>query len=245
MLQINIQHPMLTSAGKRILEVNIEIEEGELLCLFGKSGAGKTTILRMVAGLTTPVKGRIVYNDIVWFDSEKRINICPQRRNIGFMFQDYALFPNMCVEENIRFAQKKLNKNDVDLLLAYFDLTTLRKQYPHQLSGGQKQRVALARALAAKPSLLLLDEPLSALDSDMRLSLQNEIKKAHHLLNAVTLLVSHDVGEVCNLATSVVNVDNGLANRKYTPMEIFRNEMITRKECLLQEISLLSEVLGS
>lgn len=245
MLHIDIQHPMLTTAGKRMLEVSVEIGERELLCLFGQSGAGKTTILRIVAGLTTPAKGRIVYKDTVWFDSDKRINLRPQDRNIGYVFQDYALFPNMRVEENIRFAQKSLNETDVDQLLTYFDLTTLRNQFPHQLSGGQKQRVALARALAAKPALLLLDEPLSALDTEMRLSLQDEIKKAHHLLNAVTLLVSHDVGEVCNLATSVINIHNGQTSKKYTPMEIFRNEMLTRKDCLLQEMSLLSELLVS
>jgi len=243
MLQIDIKFPMLTASGKRTLEVCTEIGEHELLCLFGKSGAGKTTLLRILAGLITPEKGKIVYKDTVWFDSDKRKNLRPQDRNVGYVFQDYALFPHMRVEENIRFAQKTFDEIAIDQLLVYFDLTNLRRQLPHQLSGGQKQRVALARALAAKPAILLLDEPLSALDNEMRLALQDEIKKAHHLLNAITLLVSHDVGEVCNLANSVINIRDGQTSKKYTPLEIFRDEMLVRKDRLLQEISFLSEVL--
>lgn len=221
MLEINIEKSMLTSEGKANLKINTEISSNELLCLFGHSGAGKTTLLRILAGLLKPEKGRIVLGDEVWFDSDKKINLTPQQRNVGFMFQDYALFPNMSVRKNIEFAQKVKNKEDVDNLLSHFGLEALHKQYPAKLSGGQRQRVALARALAAKPNLLLLDEPLSALDYEMRLNLQDEILKAHELLNSVTLLVSHDKDEVHKLATSVILLRNGAVTAQGKPADVF------------------------
>ena len=221
MLHINIQHAMLTSEGTKTLEVNTEIETQELLCLFGHSGAGKTTLLRILAGLTKPDKGRIVFDDTVWFDSDKKINLPPQKRNVGFMFQDYALFPNMSVERNISFAQKEKDMHEVEKLISLFDLQSLKKQKPDKLSGGQKQRVALARALAAKPTLLMLDEPLSALDWDMRTELQDEIIKAHLLLNTVTLLVSHDIQEVHKVASSVIMLKNGEVIKRGVPAEVF------------------------
>jgi len=221
MLKIDIQRAMLTSEGKTNLEVSTEIQNNELLCLFGHSGAGKTTLLRILAGLTKPDKGRIVFNDTVWFDSEKKINIPPQQRNVGYMFQDYALFPNMTVEKNISFAQKEKNKDDVDKIMDLFDLETLKNQHPAKLSGGQKQRVALARALAAKPNVLLLDEPLSALDFDMRLALQHEIRKAHNLLNTLTVMVSHDLQEVFHLASSVIMLKNGTVINEGKPADVF------------------------
>lgn len=221
-LSISIQHSMLTSEGKTNLEVCTEIHGNELLCLFGHSGAGKTTLLRILTGLTKPDKGRIVFNNTVWFDSEKKINIPPQDRNVGYMFQDYALFPNMTVEKNISFAQKIKNKDEVDKLMVLFGIEALKHQHPGKLSGGQKQRVALARALAAKPSVLMLDEPLSALDWDMRASLQSEIRKAHELLNSVTLLVSHDIPEVFQLASSVMVLKNGTVVKSGKPEEVFK-----------------------
>src|ERR1035437_187235 len=230
-LSISITKSMLTSEGKTNLEICAEIKGKELLCLFGHSGAGKTTLLRILAGLTKPDKGRIVFNDTVWFDSEKKINIPPQQRNVGYMFQDYALFPNMTVEKNISFAQKEKNKDDVDKIMDLFDLQILKNQHPAKLSGGQKQRVALARALAAKPNVLLLDEPLSALDFEMRLSLQHEIKKAHDLLNTVTLMVSHDLQEVFHLATSVIMLKNGTVINEGKPADVFN---LKSSECKLK-----------
>lgn len=242
MLKIDIERPMLTSEGKKTLQVCSEIEDRELLCLFGHSGSGKTTLLRMLAGLTTPSKGRIVYNDTVWFDSDKKINLSPQLRNVGYMFQDYALFPNMSVEGNICFAQKKKDTEAIEELLELFDLSALRKQKPTQLSGGQRQRVALARALAAKPNLLLLDEPLSALDFEMRTALQHEIRKAHLLLNTITILVSHDVNEVCTLASSVMTIKNGKVLAQGRPKEIFSDGSFQNYAQFLGEISALSEL---
>jgi molybdate transport system ATP-binding protein len=220
-LSISIQHAMHTSDGKKMLEVNTQIMPHELLCLFGHSGAGKTTILRILAGLTKPDKGRIVFGDTVWFDSEKKINLPPQQRNVGFMFQDYALFPNMSIEKNIRFAQKEKDEAEVEKLLLLFDLAELRHRKPGQLSGGQKQRVALARALAAKPSVLMLDEPLSALDCEMRAALQHEIRKAHQLLKTITLMVSHDKHEIIKLSTSVMVLRNGTVEKCGKAEDIF------------------------
>ena len=221
MLKIDIEREMLTSEGKNLLKVDLEIAENELLCLFGHSGAGKTTLLRILAGLFNPDRGFISFNGQVWYDSAKKINLSPQQRNVGYMFQDYALFPNMTVCKNIEFAQRTRNAEEVDTLLSHFGLEALQKQYPAKLSGGQKQRVALARALAAKPNLLLLDEPLSALDYEMRLNLQEEILKAHELLNSVTLLVSHDKDEVRKLATSVILLRNGAITAQGKPEEVF------------------------
>ena len=223
-LFIFIQHAMHTSEGKKMLEVDTEIMPRELLCIFGHSGAGKTTILRILAGLTKPDKGRIVFDGTVWFDSEKKINLPPQQRNVGYMFQDYALFPNMSIEKNIRFAQKVKDEVEVEKLLVLFDLHSLRSRKPGQLSGGQKQRVALARALAAKPSLLMLDEPLSALDYEMRTALQDEIRKTHDLLQTITLMVSHDIPEVVQLASSVMVLRNGTVVKEGKPEEVFGND---------------------
>ncbi|HQK41040.1 MAG TPA: ATP-binding cassette domain-containing protein, partial [Flavobacterium alvei] len=174
-IAIDIEKKMFTVNGEINLAIQTSIKMGELVALFGSSGAGKTTLLRILAGLVTPDKGIIKFGETVWFDSGNRINIPPQNRNISLMFQDYALFPNMTVEGNIQFAQSEKDDQAVDELLSVFGLNEFRKHKTNGLSGGQKQRVALARALARKPQLLLLDEPLSALDATMRASLQDEI----------------------------------------------------------------------
>lgn len=209
MLKITIKHAMVSAMGPSMLEIDTEVSPQELLCLYGPSGAGKTTLLRIVAGLIKPDFGTITYGNQVWFDSQASLYLKPQERNVGFMFQDYALFPNMSVEGNIQFAQKKKDADAVDELIDLFDLRALMDRKPHQLSGGQKQRVALARALASKPALLMLDEPLSALDPEMRTSLREEIRKTHQRLNAITMMVSHDLPEVQSLASRVMQLENG------------------------------------
>ena len=228
-IKINIEKAMHTSNGEVMLHIEAEIKQGELATFFGVSGTGKTTLLRMIAGLTKPDKGEIVYGDEIWFSSDKKIDIPPQSRNIGFVFQDYALFPNMSVEENLEYGQKMPNKEFTQNLLETFALTELSKRKVPQLSGGQKQRVALARALARKPSILLLDEPLSALDSGLRASLQDEIIKAHALFNATTLLVSHDLAEVFRLATKVYCIENGKITNSGSPEDVFMDKHISGK----------------
>ncbi|MGM5629464.1 ABC transporter ATP-binding protein [Apibacter raozihei] len=215
MIKIDVEHSILTAEGKKTLKVNEHFRENELICISGASGAGKTTLLRMIAGLVTPDRGMIEIGGQKVFDSVKKINISPQKRNVGFMFQDYALFPNMNVEKNIRFAQSgEKDPEWIHRLITTFGLENLRKQKVTQLSGGQKQRVALARALASKSRILLLDEPLSAVDNKIRRELQDEIVKAHQLLQSTTLLVSHDEDEINKMASSILYIEQGNSHLK-------------------------------
>jgi len=209
---------MLTVSGKRNLEIDVLIPPQELVAVFGKSGTGKTTLLRMIAGLTAPDKGVIKIGNRTVFDSYQKINLKPQQRNIGFMFQDYALFPNMTVEENIRFAQAE--KAFANELISTFELDALRRRKPDKLSGGQRQRVALARALALKPAILLLDEPLSALDEELRFSLQKEITKAHAIFRSTTLMVSHDIDEIQTMASKILFIEKKKVEQIFEPEEI-------------------------
>lgn len=208
MIYIDIEYRILTSEGSRILSAQTELPENQLICISGPSGIGKTTLLRMIAGLTKPDRGIIQVGDRIFYDSLNNINLSPQKRNIGFMFQDYALFPNMTVEENISFAQNKVkDKAWVDTLIKSYGLDALRNQKPDKLSGGQKQRTALARTLAKKADLLLLDEPLSSVDSTMRIKLQNEILKTQAVFGSTTLVVSHDQDEVNKMAQCVLYME--------------------------------------
>ncbi len=241
LIVIDVEKLIHTAQGDLNLVVKTEIKKGELLALFGESGAGKTTLLRILAGLIAPDKGFVKFGETVWFDSAKKINVSPQKRNISFMFQDYALFQNMTVEQNIRFAQTEKNDSEVRDLLFAFGLEELKKRRPNSLSGGQKQRVALARALARKPELLLLDEPLSALDAEMRNQLQNEISKAHQLTGVTTILVSHDLNEVFRLATQVICIEQGLITRVGIPEEVFSDTSISGKVQITGQIARIEQ----
>jgi molybdate transport system ATP-binding protein len=236
-IHIDIEKTMLTANGKVNLAINTTIPMGELVALFGPSGAGKTTFLRILAGLEKPDKGMVKFGQNVWFDSAKGINIVPQNRNIGLMFQDYALFPNMTVEQNILYALSVNNSKMISELLDVFGLTEFRKRKPNGLSGGQKQRVALARALARAPNLLLLDEPLSALDAEMRTFLQNHISAMHQLSGTTIIMVSHDLNEVFRLATHVLCIENGVINRKGKPEDVFSDNSISGKVQITGQIA--------
>src|ERR1039457_6147825 len=218
-----------TIEGKIKLDVSLKIPEHGFVTLFGKSGVGKTTILRMISGLTKPDSGYIKVGNENWFDSSNSVNVKTQERNIGFVFQDYALFPNMTVEEHLFYAQKQREVNHVNELLNIFNLEGLKKRKPDTLSGGQKQRVAVARALARKPRILLLDEPLSALDGETRQILQQEIITAHKSFFATTILVSHDIDEISRLTDKVYVIDNGKIINSGKPEIIFDNNE-TEKE---------------
>ncbi len=234
---IDVEKRMHTADGPMNLKVQTSIQSGELVALFGQSGAGKTTLLRILAGLINPDQGIVKFGNTVWFDSEKQINVVPQLRNISLMFQDFALFPNMTVEQNIRFAQPAKNEASVNELLGIFGLTEFSSRKPGSLSGGQKQRVALARALARKPQLLLLDEPLSALDAEMRNTLQDEIAKAHQLLGVTTLMVSHDLNEVFRLSTQVICLEKGFVTKTGTPEDVFLDNSISGKVQITGQIA--------
>lgn len=237
MIKINIKKTLHTADGEIVLEVNKEINNGDFLTLFGKSGSGKTTLLRIIAGLDTPSSGQIIVDDEVWFDSAKNINLPPQRRNVGFVFQDYALFPNMSVRQNLEFALKNRNKSKkVDEILEIMEITNLSSMMPHNLSGGQKQRVAVARALMSNPKMLLLDEPLSALDHVMRAKLQDELLAVHKKFNITSVLVSHDIGEVFKLSNRVFKISLGEITSDGTPTQVFANQNLSSKFKLTAEV---------
>jgi molybdate transport system ATP-binding protein len=229
LIRIDIQKALLSSEGTMTLDVTTDIHAGTLSVLFGPSGAGKTTLLRILAGLTKPDAGRIQFGDTVWFDSARKIDIPPQQRRIGLMFQDYALFPNMTVEQNIQFAQDEIDRSFTQRLLEIFELMEFAERKPMLLSGGQKQRVALARAIARKPQLLLLDEPLSALDTAMRVMLQDEITKAHTMFGMTTIMVSHDLNEVFRLAHHVVCIEHGTVTAIGEPQNVFTDTSVSGK----------------
>lgn len=186
------------------LDVSFQVEDN-ILGLMGASGSGKSMTLKCIAGIETPDQGRIVLNGRVLFDSEKKINVPIQKRNVGYMFQSYALFPNMNVYENISVGLRARKVKDVDIVvqkvMQQFRIFELASRYPKQLSGGQRQRVALARLMAYEPDVLLLDEPFSALDEDLKEDLLQKLKSELQISKSV-IFVSHDkeeVNELCDL----------------------------------------------
>ena len=213
--------------GKMQLDVEFTIQEGGLVTLYGPSGAGKTTVLRMLCGLSNPDEGRISVRGQPWLDSAKKINLKPQHRDIGIVFQDYALFPNLTVKENLRYALKK-DQPDVIVneLLEMMELTNLHDKKPELLSGGQRQRVALARAIVRNPRILLLDEPMSALDTTLRLKIQDYILRVHEQFKLTTILVSHDIMEVIRLSNRVLLMDHGKIIGDGGPTEILPIEAL-------------------
>lgn len=203
MIEIDIQKELHGSNGIMNLDINLNINKGDFIALTGLSGSGKTTLLRIIAGLET-AKGKIKVQDEIWLD--KKFELAVQKRKIGFVFQDYALFPNLSVEDNLLYVKK--DKALATYLLEITNLTELRNRLPNTLSGGQKQRVSLCRAMMNKPDILLLDEPLSALDPSMRTKLQNEILTLHKEFNTTTIMVSHDPSEIYRLASRVIVLEN-------------------------------------
>ena len=208
--------------------LSVTFSSGEFVCLLGPSGCGKTTTLRMIAGLESPDNGEIHYGNQTFFSSKNGDYLKTEKRNLGLMFQSYALWPHMTVFQNIVFGlvmQKKSVKEKEDRykeLEKLFHLEGLRNRYPSELSGGQQQRVALARMLAVKPSLLLLDEPLSNLDSNLRLEMRAELKRLHQALGSTIIFVTHDQMEAMTLATSIAVMNNGIIEQLAKPMDIYR-----------------------
>lgn len=209
MLHANFRYPLLFAEGAATLTVHFELPEYSFTALCGPSGAGKTTVLRTLAGLVTPESGQISLNDQMWLDTEQRINYPPQQRSIGFVFQDYALFPNMTVRENLLFAARQRNDPFADELLSRLRLTAFAARKPQTLSGGQRQRVALARALVRRPTLLLLDEPLAALDARTAQQLREDLAQLHRELGTTTLLVSHNADDIRHLADRILFLEQG------------------------------------
>ncbi len=204
-----------------VRDFNLEIEKGEFISFLGPSGCGKTTTLRMVAGFETPTEGSIR------IDGRDVVTLKPNQRNIGMVFQAYALFPNMTVAQNVGFGMKIAGaaRSDIEArvkeMLAIIKLPDLGARFPFQLSGGQQQRVALARALAVKPKVLLLDEPLSALDAKIRISLREEIRAIQKELGITTIYVTHDQEEALSMSDRIVVMNNGVAEQIGNPFEIY------------------------
>ncbi|MDK4701153.1 ABC transporter ATP-binding protein [Rhizobium sp. CNPSo 4062] len=202
-------------------DFNMKIEKGEFVSFLGPSGCGKTTVLRMIAGFETPTAGTLSIN------GKDQRALKPNQRNIGMVFQAYALFPNMTVHDNVAFGLKVagMAKPDIDKrvkeMLALIKLDHLAGRYPYQMSGGQQQRVALARAIAVKPQVLLLDEPLSALDAKIRISLREEIRAIQQQLGITTVFVTHDQEEALSISDRIVVMNAGRADQIGTPFEIY------------------------
>lgn len=235
MIEILIEKRLYGSDGEFDLNLHLEIPLAKFVCIFGKSGAGKSTILRMLSGLCSPDRGKIIIGDKVFFDSARNINVPTQERKIGFVFQDYALFPHLNVYKNIIFAHKG-DKNRVDEVISLMELESFCDKKISTLSGGQMQRVALARALVSSPEVLLLDEPLSAIDRQMRYKLQEELKNLSNHFNISSFLVSHDLGEVFRLSDYVAELKDGKITKFGTPQEVFLNQNLSAKMQMSGEI---------
>lgn len=206
--------------GDFTLDVSFNCED-QVTSLLGASGSGKSMTLKCIAGIETPDEGRIVLNGRELFDSGKKINLIPQERKVGYMFQDYALFPNMTVRQNIEIACE--SKSESISYIDRFQLSDIADLYPSQLSGGQKQRTAMARMLAAKPDMLMLDEPFAALDSHLKWQIENEVKKILREEKKPALFVSHDRDEVYRLSEHAGIIVNGKMKGVSDTRELFRN----------------------
>ncbi|QEM06858.1 ATP-binding cassette domain-containing protein [Mucilaginibacter rubeus] len=194
MISVDIEIKLKAYHGGQLLKVKRQFVSGSVTKIWGPSGSGKTTLLKMIAGLSSPRKGKIIADEITWFDHEQPINLSPQKRHIGFVFQNYALFPNMTVQQHLEYASN--DTGWIKRLLQLGQLGNFTTHKPDHLSGGQQQRLAILRALATKPKLLLMDEPFSALDSKMKTLLMEELKPLIKQLGATTIIVSHNLQEL-------------------------------------------------
>ncbi|MGC8659562.1 MAG: sulfate/molybdate ABC transporter ATP-binding protein [Desulfomonilaceae bacterium] len=237
MIQLIVKRELIGQNGNFCLEVAATIQENEVVALTGPSGAGKTTLLRMIAGLEQPEEGQIIVDGDVWFEKKSGISLSPQSRSIGFVFQDYALFPTMTVRRNLEYAAGKRKDPRVDELLTMVELENLQHRYPATLSGGQQQRVALARALVRHPKILLLDEPLSALDQAMRRKLQDEILRLRREFGLTVIFVSHDQNEIFRLASRVIYIEDGKIFSQGNPKEVFSSQLISLEDLESVEIT--------
>ncbi|MEG1804842.1 MAG: ABC transporter ATP-binding protein [Clostridia bacterium] len=207
--------------------LNLVINDRDFVTLLGPSGCGKTTTLRMIAGLESPTEGEILIDGKVVFSSEKGINITPDKRDVGFLFQNYALWPHMTVNQNIAFGLENLKWKKEDIIARTKELLEMLKisefghRYPSELSGGQQQRVAIARTLATRPKILFMDEPLSNLDAKLRTEMRTELKRLHKDTDSTFVYVTHDQLEAMTLSTRVCLMKNGLLQQYAPPLEVY------------------------
>ena len=228
MASISLEHIRKTyEDGVTVIpDLNLEIRDREFLILVGPSGCGKTTLLRMIAGLETPDSGEIWFENRCVFSSEKKINIPPEKRGLGFVFQDFALWPHMTVFENVAFGLRAAGKTDkldekVKNALHAVQLDDFAQRYPHQLSGGQQQRVAFARAIVIEPACILFDEPLSALDALLREEMRSELRTLITKLGITGVFVTHDQIEAMSMSDAIAVCHAGKIEQYDTPEKIY------------------------
>ncbi len=244
-MYLHIKQLSKSYASRRVVsDIDLEMEEGEILSLLGPSGCGKTTILRMIAGLVTPDGGWIQVGDRVFYDGKQEVPV--EERRLGMVFQDYALWPHMTVARNIafsmrlrRFPSREIAKR-VQELLELVNLPGFGERYPHQLSGGQQQRVALARALATQPRLLLLDEPLSSLDTALRESMRAELVQIFRRLKITAINVTHDQAEAMSMSDRIMVLRDGKVQQIGTPAELYLTPVNTFVASFMGPANLLS-----
>ena len=231
---MNLSVDIHKDLGTFKLDVSFETDSGQITGLLGASGCGKSMTLRCIAGIEKPDRGRIVLDDRVLFDSEQHIDLPPQKRRVGYLFQNYALFPNMTVAQNIAVGvrDKKVRQETVERLVRTLYLDGQEKKYPRQLSGGQQQRVALARILASAPEVLLLDEPFSALDSYLKWQVELELSDLLSAFSGPVIFVTHNRDEVQRLCQQVCVLDQGRSQSILPVKELFEAPR-TLSACLL------------
>ncbi len=223
-MNVQLQKQLRGSTDPIHLNISFDIQPGEIVAIMGPSGAGKTSILKMIAGLLLPDQGQISVGGQTWFSSQPRTNLRTQQRSIGYVFQDYALFPNMSVQENLKYAlPSDQPPSTIDEILELIRIQNLVDQKPTALSGGQQQRVALARALLRRPKVLLLDEPFAALDEEMRSKLQQDLIILHRRYQTITVLVSHNPSEVARLADRAFLIQDGKVVQQGHPSTVLTN----------------------
>ena len=218
-IDFSYQHtPVLT-------DFTLSIENGQITCLLGSSGSGKTTILRLIAGLEIPENGHVLINEKV-VSSGKSLEVPPHKRNVGFVFQDLALWPHMTVYKNVAFGLEQNRKKDKEKqvmeILEFFQLSDQKDKFPHQLSGGQKQLVAIARSMVMQPHILLMDEPLANLDVKLKFRILNYIKEIRNRFGTAIVYVTHDHKEAFSIADEIIVLQNGKIEIKGSVEEVIR-----------------------
>ena len=210
---------------KTVNNISFEMKKGEIVCLLGPSGCGKTSTLRLIAGLETPSSGSIYIGEKCV--SDNKVFVEPHKRDIGFLFQDFALFPHLTAQENIAWGLNRVEKSrkkiKLEELLKQTSLNEHKDKYPHELSGGEQQRVSLARALAPEPNLILLDEPFSSLDTNLRQAIRDETIQILKESNTTTMVVTHDPEEAMHIADKIIVMNKGEIQQEGTPHEIYNN----------------------
>jgi len=240
---------ILVNLKKKLKDFSLDIEwhiGNEIAVLFGFSGAGKSMTLQMMAGLFMPDEGHVRIGSVTVFDSSKRINISPQKRKVGYVFQDLALFPHMTVLDNIIYGSANTGKSDrknraMEMITA-FHLRGLERKIPAELSGGQKQSVAFARALMRKPDILLLDEPFSALDKPLRAEMVQFLKEIKKEFNVPIIFVTHDITEAFFLADIMIVYSKGKVVQIGAPEKIFKNPLNREVQMLIKTDELLNQI---